>query len=123
MKRLFAILVFVAFAIGGFAQEAHFDFFVTNATGYDIYYRILDIENRQVEVTYPCQHNDNYWWGYIKPEGKLMLTDTVTYSGTDYTVVAIGDHAFCECSDLRGELEFPQTIHAIGAGAFKDCPN
>lgn len=123
MKKLFAILILVAFAVSGVAQETHFDFSITNSTGYDMYYRIVDTENQQVEVTYPCQHNDNYWWGYIKPEGKLMLSDTVTYNGTDYTVVAIGDHAFCGCSDLRGELEFPQTISAIGAGAFKGCSN
>lgn len=123
MKKLFAILILVAFAVSGVAQETHFDFSITNSTGYDMYYRIVDTENQQVEVTYPCQHNDNYWWGYIKPEGKLMLSDTVTYNGTAYTVVAIGDHAFCGCSDLRGELEFPQTISAIGAGAFKGCSN
>ena len=105
------------------AQEMHFDFSNTNATGYDLYYRIIDTESRKVEVTYPCQHNDNYWWGYLKPEGKLMLSETVSYQGVDYTVVAIGDHAFCGCSDLRGELEFPQTINAIGAGAFKGCSN
>ena len=123
MKKLFAITVLVAFALSGIAQETHFDFSVTNSTGYDLYYRIVDAENQQVEVTYPCLGNGNYWWGYIKPEGKLMLSDTVTYNGTAYTVVAIGDYAFYECSDLRGELELPQTINAIGAGAFKGCSN
>ena len=123
MKKSFAILVLVAFAIGGLAQETHFDFFITTSTGCDIYFRVVDTENQQVEVTYPCQHNDNYWWGYIKPEGKLMLSDTVTYNGTDYTVIGIDDHAFCGCSELRGELEFPQTISTIGAGAFKGCGN
>ena len=49
----------MALAIVGFAQETHFDFSVTNATGYDLYYRIVDADNHQVEVTYPCQHNDN----------------------------------------------------------------
>lgn len=123
MKKLFAILILLAFALNGVAQETHFDFSITNSTGYDMYFRIVDADNNQVEYAYPCQHNDNYWWGYIKPEGKLMLLDTVTYNGTDYTVVAIGDHAFCGCSDLRGELEFPQAISAIGAGAFKGCSN
>jgi len=123
MKKSFLILTLLALAIGGLAQETHFDFLVTNSTGYDIYYRVVDAENQQVEVTYPCLGNGNYWWGYIKPEGKLMLSDTVTYNGTAYTVVAIGDHAFCGCSDLRGELELPQTVTAIGAGAFKGCSN
>ena len=123
MKKIFAILFLLAFAVSGFAQETHFDFSVTNSTGYDIYYRIVDAENRQVEVTYPCQNGDNYWWGYDKPEGKLILNDTITYQGTEYVLVAIGDHTFCGCSGLRGTLEFPESIRSIGEGAFKGCPN
>ena len=121
MKKLFAFLLLVTFAIGGFAQETHFDFSITNSTGYEFYYRIIDAQNHWVEVTYPCQNGDNYWWGYDKPEGKLILADTITYNGIDYTLVAISDHAFCGCSGLRGTLEFPQTISAIGEGAFKGC--
>lgn len=123
MKKIHALLVFAMLALNANAQETHFDFSMTNSTGYDIYYRIVDTENHQIEVTYPCQYNDNYWWGYIKPEGKLILSDTVTYNGIPYTVIGIGDHAFCGCTDLRGELEFPQTIITIGAGAFKGCAN
>ena len=121
MKKLFTIAVLMALAMSGFAQEVHFDFSVINSTGYAIYYRIVDEENHQVEATYPCQNGDNYWWGYDMPEGKLILADTITYQGTDYTLVAIGDHAFCGCSGLRGSLALPQTITAIGEGAFKGC--
>lgn len=115
--------VLLAFVINGFSQEIHFDFSILNSTGYEFYYRIIDPQNHWVEVTYPCQNGDNYWWGYDKPEGKLILADTVTYQGTDYFLVAIGDHAFCGCSGLRGTLEFPESIRSIGAGAFKDCSN
>ena len=121
MKKTLAISVLMALAIGGFAQETHFDFSITNSTGYEFYYRIIDAQNHWVEVTYPCQNGDNYWWGYDKPEGKLILADTITYEGIDYALVAIGDHAFCGCSGLRGTLEFPETISAIGVGAFKGC--
>ena len=123
MKKLFAITMLLAFAVCGIAQETHFDFSVTNSTGYEIYYRITDAENHWVEVTYPCQNGDNYWWGYDKPEGKLILSDTINHDGIDYTLVGIDDHAFCGCSDLRGTLEFPESIQTIGAGAFKGCSN
>jgi hypothetical protein len=123
MKKLFLIQILMVFAMEGIAQETHFDFSVTSATGYDLYYRIVDAASQIVEVTYPCQHDDNYWWGYIKPEGKLVLPDTVTYNGISYTLVAIDDHTFYGCSDLRGELELPQTIATIGASAFKGCAN
>ena len=123
MKKLTIINILFFFAINGFAQENHFDFSVINSTGYEIFYRIVDPVNHWVEATYPCQNGDNYWWGYDKPEGKLILADSVTYEGTAYTLVAIGDHAFCGCLGLRGALALPQTITTIGDGAFKGCSN
>ena len=123
MKKLFAIVLLMALATSGMTQEVHFDFSVTNSTGYEIYYRITNADLHQVVVTYPCQHGDSYWWGYDKPEGKLILMDTISYNGADYTLVGIDDHAFCGCSGLRGTFEFPETIQAIGAGAFKGCSN
>ena len=123
MKKIFTIAVLMALSMSGFAQEVHFDFSVTNSTGYAIYYRIIDQANHWVEATYPCQNGDNYWWGYDRPEGKLILADTIPYQGTNYILVAIGDHAFCGCSGLRGSLALPQTITTIGEGAFKGCSN
>ena len=123
MKKLSIITVLMALALSGFTQENHFDFSIINSTGYDIYYRVVDEENHWVETTYPCQNGDNYWWGYDKPEGKLILSDTIHHEGTDYILVAIGDHAFCGCTGLRGVLELPQTVNAIGEGAFKGCSN
>jgi len=123
MKKLFAITLMMVLAVNGFAQEIHYDFSVINSTGYELFYRIVDEQNHWVEITYPCQNGDNYWWGYDKPEGKLILSDTIAYQGTDYYLVAIGDHAFCGCSGLRGTLEFPESIQTIGAGAFKGCSN
>ena len=93
MKKLFTVIILLALATSGFAQEIHYNFSIINSTGYEFYYRIIDAQNHWVEVTYPCQNGDNYWWGYDKPEGKLILADTVTYNGTNFTLVAIGDHA------------------------------
>ena len=123
MKKLFAITVLVAMTLSGMSQEIHYDFFVINPTGYAIYYRIIDEENHWVEATYPCQNGDNYWWGHDQPEGKLILTDTVTHSGIDYILVGIGDHTFCGCTMLRGSIELPQTLTFIGESAFKGCSN
>lgn len=121
MKKIFAITVLMAIGVVAIAQGNHFDFSATSSTGYEIYYHIINDENHWVEVTYPCQNGDNYWWGYDKPEGALILGDTVTYNGIDYEVVSVGDHAFYGCSGLRGSLVLPQTIRSIGSCAFKGC--
>ena len=123
MKKLFTLTVLMVLVIGGYAQEVHFDFSITNSTGYEIYYRIIDEESHWVEATYPCQNGENYWWGFDRPEGKLILPETVNHNGIDFTLVAIGDHAFCDCTGLRGLLELPQTINTIGEAAFKGCSN
>ena len=123
MKKISIITTFLFLSMSGFAQEVHFDFSVINSTGYEIFYHIIDQENHRVEATYPCQNGDNYWWGYDRPEGKLILADTITYQGTAYVLYAIGDHAFSGCSGLRGTLALPQTITSIGEGAFKGCSN
>ena len=121
MKKSIIIAVLMALALSGMAQEVHFDFSVTNSTGYEIYYRIIDVENHWVETTYPCQNGDNYWWGYDQPEGRLILSDSVNYQGVVYTVVGIGNHAFYNCTGLRGVLTLPETIETIGESAFKGC--
>ncbi len=123
MKKLFLFIVLTAIVSSGIAQETHFDFAVTNSSGYEIYYRIVDVENHWVEATYPCQHDENYWWGYDKPEGKLILTENVIYDGIDYTLVGIGDHAFSGCSELRGSVEMPENLNYIGEAAFRGCSN
>lgn len=38
MKKLFAIIVLVTLVLSGFAREVHFDFSITNSTGYEIYF-------------------------------------------------------------------------------------
>ncbi len=123
MKKTFFLLSLSILIMKGMAQEIHYDFSVFSSTGYEMFYHIINEENHWVEITYPCQHGDNYYWGYDKPEGKLFLEDTITYQGTDYYLKAIGDHAFCSCDGLRGTLELPTDLRSIGTGAFKNCSN
>ncbi len=52
--------------------------------------------------------------------GRIEMPATVTYLGTIFTVSAIGDSAFRECTGLTG-IDLPQTIEAIGESAFAKC--
>jgi hypothetical protein len=53
--------------------------------------------------------------------GELVIPSTKTISGITYTVTAIGDWAFNECSGLTGSLTIPNSVTAIGEGAFYEC--
>ena len=54
-------------------------------------------------------------------QGELVIPETVTYTGFDYTVTEVGDHAFQRCSGLTGTLTFPTTMRIIGVSAFAQC--
>ena len=54
-------------------------------------------------------------------QGELVIPETVTYLGFDYTVTEVGDHAFQRCSGLTGTLTFPTTMRIIGVSAFAQC--
>jgi len=55
-----------------------------------------------------------------KLSSELVIPQTITYLGKTYTVVAIGEEAFKDCSGLTS-VTIPNSITAIGYGAFWSC--
>ena len=53
-------------------------------------------------------------------EGKLTIPSTVTFKGVTYNVVAIGDGAFRNCTNLSS-ITLPASITRIGNNAFAGC--
>ena len=53
--------------------------------------------------------------------GALIIPETKTIDGVTYTVTAIGEQAFNNCSGLTGSLTIPNTVITIGFGAFGNC--
>ena len=53
--------------------------------------------------------------------GELIIPESVTYNGTDYTVTTIGDYAFYQYSQLTGCLVIPNSIISIGKYSFDYC--
>ena len=82
-----------------------------------IYYWILSSTNRTVEVTFkggvPLEYANEY-------TGSVTIPSTVTYSGKTYSVTAIGNGAFRECSGLTS-VTIPNSITSIGYEAFYGC--
>ena len=89
-----------------------------NVCAYDfkingIYYNIVSSVDQTVEVTYKDSNYDSYL-------GTVNIPKEVNYDNTIYTVVSIGDRAFCKCSMLT-DIKIPETIKTIGISAFENC--
>lgn len=77
-----------------------------------IYYN-LDEDAKTAEVTYLEKWKASY-------SGTVVIPDEVTYSDITYSVTAIGDQAFYNCSELIW-LTIPGSVTSIGESAFEKC--
>ncbi len=59
----------------------------------------------------------------ITASGSLSIPSTVTNNNITYTVTAIGNYAFYNCSGFTGTLTLPNTLVTIGNYAFGSCSN
>ena len=98
-----------------------YDFSAVCESGQTLYYTILnDHEVALVEPRLPGYTAP--WGGYTKPEGDLVIPETVNNEGTTYTVVVLGDNALAECQGLTSVM-LPPSIRRIEAEAFVFCHN
>ena len=75
-----------------------------------IFYTITSIDDKTVEVTKGTS-------GY---KGKVIIPETVSYTGTEYVVKGIGQDAFSSCT-LLSSVKMPPSITYIGNYAFSKC--
>lgn len=97
---------------------------VANAIWYDfeaggLYYSINSGSSEQltVTVTYQSQSSKD---NYIYKKGKVIIPEKVSYSGEEYTVVAIGEKAFHHCTGMTS-VTIPNTVTLISWQAFLGC--
>ena len=120
-KALSAALFILLLNLAGMAKMYAYDFSAVCETGQTLYYNVIDATNHYVSLTYPGQTSYNAWSGFTKPTGNIVLPESVTYNGVNYTVTRIGEYAFYFCSDITGSLVIPNTITSIGNSAFHSC--
>ncbi len=107
MKNFTRFALCAVFALCSLTVSAY-DFSATNSAGVAIYYNLLT--SNTVEVT---SGDEDY-------SGALAIPETVTYSGSSYTVTSIGTYAFMFCSDLTS-VSIPNTVTYIDTYAFAWC--
>lgn len=124
MKKKLFLLIAALMAMG---QNAFaYDFSAVAPSGQTLYYTIIDSTNHYVMLTHPsgpevhwvyqCLWDDNS----NIPTGPLVLPDTVTHNGINYTVRAVGELAFYKCPIFS--VAMPNTVDSVGRYAFGECP-
>lgn len=115
MNKVFILFLFV---IIGFSNASAYDFSAVAPSGHTLYYK-TDATNGSVMVTYysrPYGSNS----GYPSIAGNVIIPSSVTNAGITYTVTALGDSVFRNCSGLT-TVTMPETIKRIGTDAFRGC--
>lgn len=74
-----------------------------------ISYRQLESEADECEVVF----SESY-------RGVVTIPSSVSFEGSDYTVVRIGSYAFAGCSDVTGVI-VPPCVREVGRNAFQGC--
>lgn len=114
MKRIVATLLLLT----SFLSVHAYDFHKSIGGGNRLYFHILD--DASVEVVCPNDVYGNPYGDFLKPIGRVRIPATVVYEGVTYTVVAIDNHAFEGCDDMKAVV-IPHSVRRIGAAAFRDC--
>lgn len=109
MKRNLLLLCATAATV---ISASAYSFEAENAAGVNIYYDV-NADGVSVSVTYKDAAYGSY-------SGAVAIPMEVNHDGMDYTVTAIGDHAFDSCYGLSSVL-IPSSVNEIGAEAFASC--
>ena len=120
MKNKILIIAFLLMSsVSAWAED--FDFSAVCGTGQTLYYIITsESEPYTVKVICPKEDEGEFYVGYSKPEGDLVIPSEVENNGIKYSVKGIGEKAFCACGGLTS-VSFPESITNIADYAFYGC--
>lgn len=89
-----------------------YDFSAVCESGQTLYYNITSNEEPYtVEVTRK---------NLATQTGNLIIPESVSYNGVEYSVTSIGNWAFVQCTELISVI-IPNSVTNIDGSAFRDC--
>lgn len=74
-----------------------------------IYYNLIAKENVAEVTQKPSKYS-----------GNVTIPSSISYGGVDYSVMAIGNNSFFECTNLKS-VTIPNSVTTIGSKAFYKC--
>lgn len=104
MKKVLTLLAFVAITITSYAYNCVIDGIYYNFSG-----------NNSLTVT-----NDGTTNGYAY-RGDVVIPEKVTYNGSEYKVIGIGQDAFANSGYRLTSVTIPNTVTYIDKHAFNKC--
>ena len=99
MKKYFTLVFLLMFFVKSFALK-----FKVNGITYEV--------TSTQELTLKVVESNNYDY-----YGDVVIPENVKYNGKTFTVTAIGDYTFVECSRVTS-LSIPKTVESIGIQLF-----
>ena len=94
-------------------HRANADFNTSTKVTVGSFYYYLDTSNNLAEVTSIPSDVGVYY-------GDIEIPASITYGGTTFTVIKVGDEAFFKCWDLQSVI-IPNSVTSIGGSAFSGC--
>ena len=126
-RNLLFAAIFAMVMFAGLSVKAQNSVFSYAYQGTTLYYIINSNQQaRVVPPLYPHSHwnadSTEYstWYGYAKPQGDVVVPDTVVFNGEHYPVVAVGNKAFWYCDSVTS-VTLPATVNRLGKYAFGYC--
>ena len=119
LKVIFSVILAMVMQ-GTKAQDSVFCYTHQDVT---LYYTI-DSEGDAMLVSPIWPHfdrdNNESWTGYTKPQGEVVVPDSVPFDGRSHAVTRVDDKALYRCDKVTS-VKLPNTITTIGKWAFNQC--